>query len=256
MIGELIFIPYSVDYCLWYSHHLRGIHKWRHENYGQCLNSLTPFLRTYALGLMLCCQEMPYPLPLFGWCHLCMTPEGSILANTHKLNPKLNPAPSVTKIGFLFGWYHLCMTPEGSILADAHNLDPKWILLLLLQKLDSQLTSYSLCHSSLHNIILNIFHVVLVLWSLLPTQMLSLFPTSCVHLQIGQSWSTNCKSRILKFRFKYYSSRVITPDSARYSYPSNSRIPSFFWVAKRGQNLFAEIWYKVKTFFRVTNVFF
>ena len=42
------------------------------------------------------------------------------------------------------------------------------------------------------------------------------------------------KTRILKFRFKYYLSRVITLDSARYSYPSKSRIPSFFRVAKRG----------------------
>ena len=37
------------------------------------------------------------------------------------------------------------------------------------------------------------------------------------------------------FRFEYYSSRVITHDSARYLYPSNSRIPSFFRVAKQGR---------------------
>ena len=45
----------------------------------------------------------------------------------------------------------------------------------------------------------------------------------------------NCKSQFLNFQLEYYSSRVITPDSARYSYPSNSRIPSFFRVAKRGR---------------------
>ena len=28
---------------------------------------------------------------------------------------------------------------------------------------------------------------------------------------------------------------LLTPDSAQYSYPSNSRIPIFFRVAKRGQ---------------------
>ena len=38
-----------------------------------------------------------------------------------------------------------------------------------------------------------------------------------------------------KFRFEYYSSREITPDSAWYLYPSNSRIPSFFRVAQRGR---------------------
>ena len=32
-----------------------------------------------------------------------------------------------------------------------------------------------------------------------------------MHLKIGQSRSTNCKCRILKFWFEYYSSRVITP---------------------------------------------
>ena len=45
----------------------------------------------------------------------------------------------------------------------------------------------------------------------------------------------NCKSQISKFGFKYYSSRVVTPDSVRYSNPSNSRIPSLFWVAKRNR---------------------
>ena len=57
----------------------------------------------------------------------------------------------------------------------------------------------------------------------------------CVHLQIGQSQCTNCKSQILKFQFIYYSSQVITPDSAWYSSPSNSRIPIFFRVAKWGR---------------------
>ena len=42
----------------------------------------------------------------------------------------------------------------------------------------------------------------------------------------------NCKSWIFKLQFKYYSSWVKTPYSARYSYLSNSsRIPSFFRVA-------------------------
>ena len=41
------------------------------------------------------------------------------------------------------------------------------------------------------------------------------------------------KRQILKFWFEYYSSRVITPNSAWY--PSNSWIPSFFWVAKQGR---------------------
>ena len=41
-------------------------------------------------------------------------------------------------------------------------------------------------------------------------------------------------SQILKFQFEYYSSRVITPDSARYC-TINSRIPSFFRVAKPGR---------------------
>ena len=67
-----------------------------------------------------------------------------------------------------------------------------------------------------------------------------------MHLKIVQSQSTNCKCRILKFRFKYYSSRVITPDSAWYSYPNNSQLPSFFRVAKRGQvirrNLMCTVW--------------
>ena len=49
------------------------------------------------------------------------------------------------------------------------------------------------------------------------------------------AWSTNCKSRILKSWFEYYSSQVLTPNSARYLYPSNSWIPSFFLVAKRGR---------------------
>ena len=47
--------------------------------------------------------------------------------------------------------------------------------------------------------------------------------------------SNICKSRILKIRFKYNLSQVITPNSARYLYPNNSWIPSFFWVSKRGR---------------------
>ena len=57
-----------------------------------------------------------------------------------------------------------------------------------------------------------------------------------MHLQIGQSQSTNCKSRILKFWFEYNLSRVITPDLAQYSYPNNSRIPSFFSSSKAGSS--------------------
>ena len=57
-----------------------------------------------------------------------------------------------------------------------------------------------------------------------------------VHTQILIHVMTifSCKSQILKFWFKYYLSRVITHDSAQYSYPSNSRLLSFFRVAKRG----------------------
>ena len=54
--------------------------------------------------------------------------------------------------------------------------------------------------------------------------------------------------QILKFKFEYYSSWVITPDLARYSYPSNSQTPNFFWVAKQGQvirpNLHFSLWQK------------
>ena len=67
---------------------------------------------------------------------------------------------------------------------------------------------------------------------------------SCVHLKIGQSRSTNCKSRIIKLRFKYYSSRVIPPESARYSYPSYSRIQSFFGVVKRGRVICRNLLYE------------
>ena len=52
-------------------------------------------------------------------------------------------------------------------------------------------------------------------------------------------WRATFEWKILKlsniqFWFKYYSSPVITPDSARYLYPNKSQILSFFRVAKRG----------------------
>ena len=77
---------------------------------------------------------------------------------------------------------------------------------------------------------------------------------TCVMTFFSQNASLFCKSQILKFRFEYYSSRVIALDLARYLYPSYSQIPSFFRVAKRGwvirRNLvpikifwiFSEIW--------------
>ena len=61
------------------------------------------------------------------------------------------------------------------------------------------------------------------------TRNASLFVLLCKFYQ------NTSKSRILKFRFKYYWSRVITPDWAPHSYPSKSRIPIFFRVAKRGR---------------------
>ena len=56
-----------------------------------------------------------------------------------------------------------------------------------------------------------------------------------MRVQINQSRSTNCKSRILKFRFENYLSQVITFDLSRYLHQSNSWIPSFFRVAKRSR---------------------
>ena len=50
----------------------------------------------------------------------------------------------------------------------------------------------------------------------------------------------NCKSPIWKFWFEYYSSQIITPDSAWYSTPNNTRISSYFRITKRVE-LFAEI---------------
>ena len=47
--------------------------------------------------------------------------------------------------------------------------------------------------------------------------------------------NTNCKSQICKFGIKYYSSRVITLDSTWYLTPNNTRIPSYFWITKRGR---------------------
>ena len=43
------------------------------------------------------------------------------------------------------------------------------------------------------------------------------------------------KSQICKFRIKYYSSLVLTPDLTWYSIPNNTQIPSFFRIAKRGR---------------------
>ena len=108
--------------------------------------------------------------------------------------------------------------------------------------------------SSLHNIIFNFFHLLFVWWSLLrsvrafylwlhsfskkvPMEIEysnSMGGTITFITLFAQNYSTNCKSQILKFRFEYYLSQVITPDSARYLYLSNCRIPSFFREAKRG----------------------
>ena len=58
----------------------------------------------------------------------------------------------------------------------------------------------------------------------------------------GQTRSTNCKSRICKFRIEYYSSPVITPALTWYSTPNNTWIPSYSWITKRSrvicQNLY------------------
>ena len=51
-----------------------------------------------------------------------------------------------------------------------------------------------------------------------------------------------------KFWFEYNSSRVITPDSARYLYPNNSWILSFFRVAKRGRVIRPNLTSLVKCF--------
>ena len=70
------------------------------------------------------------------------------------------------------------------------------------------------------------YHFIYHFWVQISRNDINLGIYSPVHQQIGQTRSTNCKSRFYKLKLECYSSQIITQCST----PNKGRFANYFWI--------------------------